>query len=65
MNTTSQTDANQRLIVALDFGSAQQALELVDRLRGRAVGSRSGWSCTTLPVESGGDLMQERLESIP
>jgi orotidine-5'-phosphate decarboxylase len=34
MNATSHPDANQRLIVALDFGSAQQALELVDRLEG-------------------------------
>src|SRR5271168_991785 len=34
MNATSPADANQRLIVALDFGSAQQALELVDRLEG-------------------------------
>jgi orotidine-5'-phosphate decarboxylase len=34
MTATSTTDANQRLIVALDFGSAQQALELVDRLEG-------------------------------
>jgi len=34
MNTTSAADANECLIVALDFGSAQQALELVDRLEG-------------------------------
>ena len=44
---SERVDPRERLIVALDFPSADEAMELVERLEGAAAGSRWGWSCTT------------------